>query len=223
MPSLSLCPHCYPQICSSPLSFSVPYICVNGLPWWLNCKESICNAGNSGDLCLIPGLGKSPGEGNGHLSQYSCLENPMDRGAWWAAAHGVAKTQTWLSMHGIVYSSLLWSFMFLWCWLSLLFYFWLFIWDFSFSWWVWLKVDQFCLSFQRITRVCVCVCVCVCLLFLLGYILVPFFYWIWVLFVLLFLFLPCVRLDYYLSFLFISWNGPVSIYTSHLDLLLLCP
>ena len=64
-------------------------------------------------------------------------------------------------------------------------------------------------------------CVCVCLLFLLGYILVPFFYWIWVLFV-LFLFPPGVRLDYYLSFLFISWNGPVSIYTSHLDLLLLC-
>ena len=41
--------------------------------------------------CLIPGLGRSPGEGNGNPLQYSCLENPMDRGAWWATAHGVAR------------------------------------------------------------------------------------------------------------------------------------
>ena len=44
-------------------------------------KASACNAG---DLGLIPGLGRSPGEGNGNPLQYSCLENPMDRGAWWA-------------------------------------------------------------------------------------------------------------------------------------------
>ena len=52
---------------------------------------------NVGDLGFIPGLGRSPGEGNGNPLQYSCLENPMDRGAWWAAVHGVAKTRTRLS------------------------------------------------------------------------------------------------------------------------------
>ena len=46
---------------------------------------------NAGDMDLIPGLGRSPGEGNGNPLQYSCLENPMDRGAWWAIVHGVAK------------------------------------------------------------------------------------------------------------------------------------
>ena len=44
-----------------------------------------------GDLGLIPGLGRSPGEGNGSPLQYSCLENSMDREAWWATAHGLAK------------------------------------------------------------------------------------------------------------------------------------
>ena len=53
-----------------------------------NGKESACNVG---DLGLIRGLGRSPGEGNGNPLQYYCLENPMDRGAWWAAIHGVAK------------------------------------------------------------------------------------------------------------------------------------
>ena len=54
-------------------------------------KESPCNAG---DLGLILGLGRSPGGGNGNPLQYSCLENSMDRGAWWATVHGVAKSQT---------------------------------------------------------------------------------------------------------------------------------
>ena len=45
----------------------------------------------------IPGLGRSPGEGNGNPLQYSCLENPMEGGAWWATVHGVAKSQTRLS------------------------------------------------------------------------------------------------------------------------------
>ena len=53
-------------------------------------KESTCNAGDSGS---IPGLGRSAGEGNGNPFQYSCLENPMDRGAWWATVHGV--TNSW--------------------------------------------------------------------------------------------------------------------------------
>ena len=57
-------------------------------------KESACNAG---DLGLIPGLGRFPGEGKGYLLQYSFLENPMDRGAWWATVHGVSKSQTQLS------------------------------------------------------------------------------------------------------------------------------
>ena len=57
-------------------------------------KESACSAG---DLGSVPGSGRSPGEGNGNLLQYSCLENPMDRGAWWAVVHGVAESQTPLS------------------------------------------------------------------------------------------------------------------------------
>ena len=47
---------------------------------------------NSGDMGLIPGLGRSPGEGNGNPLQYSCLGNPMDRGAWWAIVHRGAKS-----------------------------------------------------------------------------------------------------------------------------------
>ena len=62
-----------------------------GFPYGLDSKESNCNAG---DLGLIPGLGRSPGEGNGNPLQYSCLENSMDRGAWWATVHGVAKSRT---------------------------------------------------------------------------------------------------------------------------------
>ena len=54
-------------------------------------KAFACNAG---DLGSIPGLGRSPGEGNGNPLQYAYLENPVDRGAWWAPIHGVAKSQT---------------------------------------------------------------------------------------------------------------------------------
>ena len=52
---------------------------------------------NAGDLGSIPGSGISSGEGNGNPLQYFCLENPMDRGAWWATVHGAAKSQTRLS------------------------------------------------------------------------------------------------------------------------------
>ena len=55
------------------------------------------SAGDTGDTGLIPGSGKSPGEGNGNPLQYSCLENPLDRGVWWATVHRVAKSQTRLS------------------------------------------------------------------------------------------------------------------------------
>ena len=54
-------------------------------------KESTCNAGDARDVALIPGLARSPGKGNGYPLQYSCLGNPMDRGAWCATAHGVPR------------------------------------------------------------------------------------------------------------------------------------
>ena len=57
-------------------------------------KASAYNAGDPGS---IPGSGKSSGEGNGNPLQYSCLENPMDGGAWWATVHGVAKSRTGLN------------------------------------------------------------------------------------------------------------------------------
>ena len=57
-------------------------------------KELPANAGDVRDSGLIPGLGRSPGEGNGNPLQYSCLENPMDRGAWWATVHRFAESDT---------------------------------------------------------------------------------------------------------------------------------
>ena len=62
-------------------------------------KESACDAGVLGS---IPRWGRSPGEGNGNPLQYSCLENPMDRGAWLATVHEVAKSQTKLSTQHVV-------------------------------------------------------------------------------------------------------------------------
>ena len=60
-------------------------------------KDTKASAHNAGDLGSIPGPGRFPGEGNGSPLQYSCLENPMDGGAWWATVHGVAESQTRLS------------------------------------------------------------------------------------------------------------------------------
>ena len=68
-----------------------------GLSQRLSGKECPCNAGDAGDTGLIPGSGRSPGEGNGNPFQFSCLENSMDRGAWWVTVHGVAKNWTRLS------------------------------------------------------------------------------------------------------------------------------
>ena len=65
-----------------------------GFPGGTEVKVSACNAG---DLGSIPGSESSPGEGNGNPLQYSCLENPMDGGAWWVTVHRVAKSQTRLS------------------------------------------------------------------------------------------------------------------------------
>ena len=66
-------------------------IAEKGLPWCLRWQESACNAG---DLSLIPRLGRYPGGGHGNPLQYSCLENPTDRGAWRATVYGVAKNWT---------------------------------------------------------------------------------------------------------------------------------
>ena len=65
-----------------------------GFPGGSDSKESACNVG---DLGSIPGLGRSPREGHGNPLQYSCLKNPMDRGAWRAMVHGVTQNQTQLS------------------------------------------------------------------------------------------------------------------------------
>ena len=65
------------QICST-----------KGFPGGSDGKESVLNVG---DLGSVPGLGRSPGVGNGNPLQYACLGNPMDRAAWWAAVHGVTK------------------------------------------------------------------------------------------------------------------------------------
>ena len=59
-------------------------------------KNLPTSTGDIRDVGLIPGWGRSPGEGHGNLLQYSCLKNPMDRGAWWAIVHGVTKSQTLL-------------------------------------------------------------------------------------------------------------------------------
>ena len=79
----------------------------SGLPCWLTHKESTYHAGDSG---LIHGWGRSLGGGYSNTLQYSCLENRMDRGAWWATVHGIAKNQTWLkllSMHAKYFLSIL--------------------------------------------------------------------------------------------------------------------
>ena len=66
-------------------------------------KNWPANAEDTRDAGLIPKSGRSTGEGNGNPLQYSCLENPMDRGAWWAAVHGVEKSQVHLSTHTFIY------------------------------------------------------------------------------------------------------------------------
>ena len=71
---------------------------IRGLSGWLSGKESACQRSRSGDAASVPGSGRSPGVGNSNPLQFSCLEHSMDRGAWRATVHGVAKSQTQLSM-----------------------------------------------------------------------------------------------------------------------------
>ena len=73
------------------LAYSVCHNLEEGFPGRSYGKESACNAGDPGS---VPGSGRSPGQWHGNPLQYSCLENSMDRGAWWAIVHGVAKSQT---------------------------------------------------------------------------------------------------------------------------------
>ena len=73
------------------------YCCLHTIPDGSVVKNPPANAGDAGDVGLIPGLGRSPGGGNGNPLQYSCLENPMDRAAWRATVHGVVRSQTRLS------------------------------------------------------------------------------------------------------------------------------
>ena len=75
-----------------------------GFPGGSEVKASACNVG---DLGLSPGSGRSPGEGNGNPLQYSCMENPMDRGAWQATVHGVAKSWTQQSNFTFTFSRLI--------------------------------------------------------------------------------------------------------------------
>ena len=69
-----------------------------GFPYSSHVKESAYNAGDPGSIL---GLGRFHREGNGNPLQYSCLQNPMDRGIWWATDHGVTKSLTGLSMHAL--------------------------------------------------------------------------------------------------------------------------
>ena len=74
--------------------------------WLLTCSSEVkASACKAGDLGSIPGLGRSPGEGNGNPLQYSCLENPMDGGAWYTTVHGIAKSQTQLSDLNFTFST----------------------------------------------------------------------------------------------------------------------
>ena len=72
----------------------VIYVDLLGFPGGSDGKESACDAGDIGDAYSIPGLVRSPGEGHGNPLQYSYLENPMDRGAWWTIVHRLPKSQT---------------------------------------------------------------------------------------------------------------------------------
>ena len=78
------------------LQIIIPFL---GFPDGSAGEESTCKAGDIGDACLGPGLGRPSGRGNGNLLQYSCLERPMDRGAWQATVQRVTKSQTRLSIH----------------------------------------------------------------------------------------------------------------------------
>ena len=81
----------------SPASVSISPVRPQGFPGGAVVNNLPAIAGDKGDRGLIPGLGRSSGGGSGNPLQYSCLENPMDRGAWWVTVHRAAKSPTQLS------------------------------------------------------------------------------------------------------------------------------
>ena len=87
----TVCPSIVPGPLPSLFSLQVWEVSISITPIGSDGKEAARNEGGSGS---IPGSRSSPGEGNGNALQYSCLENPMDRGAWWATVHGAAKSRT---------------------------------------------------------------------------------------------------------------------------------
>ena len=78
-------------------NFVIGYDFQRGFPGGVSSKDSAANAGDVRDISSIPGLGRSLGVGSGDPLQYSCLENSMDRGTWWATVHVATKSQTQLS------------------------------------------------------------------------------------------------------------------------------
>ena len=94
LPEALLCADCFGLCSVAQYALADHYILC--FPGGSGGEESACSAGDPG---WIPGSGRSPGEGNGHPLQYSCLENSMDRGSWWATVQGVTKSQTWLCTH----------------------------------------------------------------------------------------------------------------------------
>ena len=85
---ICVCVYIYIYICSTEICTG---LYIYRLPYWLSGKESTCNAG---DMGLIPGWGGFPRGEHGNPLQYSCLENPMDRGAWQATVHGLINSWT---------------------------------------------------------------------------------------------------------------------------------
>ena len=76
-------------------TFLIFYIDLSGFPWWLSSKDSACSAGDKEDVGWILGSARSPGGGNDNPLQYSCLKNPMDRGAWQTIVWRDTKSQMW--------------------------------------------------------------------------------------------------------------------------------
>ena len=85
---------CSPGSSAEHANTELLWLCLLKTPNGSAGKESACNAGDTGS---IPGSGRTSGGGNGHSLRYSCLKNPMDKGAWWATVQRVAKCRTWLS------------------------------------------------------------------------------------------------------------------------------
>ena len=91
------CPNCHCETLTKAFNLFVPQH-PWGFPGGSVVKKSTCNAGDTGDVDLIPGSGRSPGGENGSPLQYSCLENSMDKGSWWVTVpHGATKNQIQLS------------------------------------------------------------------------------------------------------------------------------